>query len=204
MSNRTPSTVEKYYLMYEHLASNYASKIFNYERQGYEYQDILQELKIKIYSSIVAYAKKWMEYKRTGRYKPVPIEYYIKNALVNRQKDYIKQFNYETVENSDKISIQRNSFDYSVYTENNSEIDLGKCICVINGIDLFEGLEDDAKRCFALYIKGFSIPKLKTMFKRKFNSESVIQNQIHYLSSFRKELMDFDTKRHTLYAFEEE
>lgn len=205
MSNqRNPKYVEKIYLRYEPLASTYAAQIFNYERSSYERQDIVQELKIKIYTSILAYGKKWTEYRRTGRYKPVPIEFYIKSALVNRTKDFIREFNYETVENADKISVQRNSFDYSFQHGADSSIDLNHCVCEINGVDLLEGLEGNQKRCFVLYIKGFTITKLRKMFSQQFNAEMVIQNQIKLLQEKKEILMTFDEVKYEMYAFDEE
>ncbi len=204
MSQRTPSHVEKFYLQYEHMANAYAGTIFNYERHGYERQDIVQELKIKIYNSIIAYAKKWAEYRETGRYKPVPIKFYIQSALVNRTKDFIKEFNNDTVESADKLSIESDSFDYSIYTDIDSTIDLDKCICQINGVDLFEGIENDMeRRCFALYIKGYTITKLKVIFKNHFNAEPLIQNQIKSLRGRQGELFQFSTTKHTIFAFEE-
>jgi hypothetical protein len=204
MPNANPKYIEKFYLRYEHLASTYASQIFNFERNGYERQDVVQELRIKIYNSIIAYCKKWTEYRATGRYKPVPIEFYIKTALVNRTKDFIREFNYETVENCDKISIQRHSFDYAEQHMVDSDIDLNKCVCEINGVDLMKDLTGNQRKCFSLYIKGFTITKLKSMFSKQFNAELVIQNQIKYLRTQKETLMSFDSVRHEMYVFDEE
>lgn len=204
MAARNPKSIEKFYLRYEYLANVYASQIFNYERVGCERQDIVQEFKIKIYTSILAYIKKWEEYRRTDRYKPVPIEYYIKSALVNRAKDFIKEFNYENVENSEKLSIQRNSFDYSVQHNIESDIDLNNCVIEINGVDLLQGLGFYEKRCFVLYIKGFTITKLKKLFVSHFNAEVIIQNQIKLLKECKDVLMSFETKSYEMYAFDED
>ena len=203
MPVRNPKMIEKIYLRYEYLANNYASQIFNFERSGYERQDIVQELKIKIYNAIMAYINKWEEYRKTGRYKPVPIMYYIKTALVNRTKDFIRELNYETVENSDKLSIQRDNFDYSVQHNIDSNIDLNKCICEINGIDLLQGLDWLEKRCFVLHIKGFTLTKLRSMFIKHFNAELMIQNHINVLREQSNTLMSFDTKKYEMYAFED-
>jgi len=204
MATRNPSNVDKFYLRYEYLANNYASTVFNYERSGYERQDVVQEFKIKIYNAIIAYCRKWQEYKDTGRYKPVPIEFYIKSALVNRQKDFIREFNYETVENSEKLSIQSNSFDYAVQHNVDSSIDLNNCVCEINGVDLLQGLSGNQKKCFVLYIKGFTITKLKKMFIEQFNAETLIQNQVRILRSHQETLMSFDTVKYEMYAYEED
>jgi len=204
LSSKNPKNVEKFYLRYEPMATYYASKIFNYERSGYEKQDIVQELRIKIYTSIIAYCKKYTKYQKTKRYPPVPIEFYIKTALVNRTKDFIKEFNYETVENADKISIQSNSFDFSTQYEIDSNINLNKNVCEINGVNLLQGLEGHRKGCFILYIKGYTITKLKKMFEHHFNAEIVIQNQIKFLKEKSEQLMVFDEKRYVMYSFEEE
>jgi hypothetical protein len=188
------SIIEKFYLRFEYLAYNYAKQIFNYERSGYEYQDIIQELKIKIYTSILGYAHKWQEYKQTGKYKPVPIKFYIKTALINRTKDFIKQFNQETVENVNKISI--NQFDYGVYNTMVSRMDLNKRICTINGVDLFHKISEQEKKCFALYLKGFPMNKLLKVFP-KIIVPDLINKQLTYLNSRKEDLLDYVKIKYT-------
>jgi hypothetical protein len=137
---KTPSAILKFYNRFEHLAEKYAKQVFNYERYGYERQDIVQEFKIKLYTSIITYGEKLMEYKETGKYKPVPIEFYLKSAMVNKVKDFVRKLNLEEVANSNRVSIEDNTFDYSVYNDMVSELDLQKNVYmkVWNGlINLF-------------------------------------------------------------------
>ena len=47
------------YSRYEYLAGKYASKIFAYEQLSFEYEDLLQEFRVKIFTSIKAYAVRW-------------------------------------------------------------------------------------------------------------------------------------------------
>ncbi len=197
--NKQQPIAEKFYLRYEYLAYSYAKQIFNYERSGYEYQDILQELKIKIYTTILAYARKWQEYKTTGKFKPVPMEFYIKTAMVNRTKDFIKQFNQESVENVDKISIS--NFDYGVQSTMVSRMDLSKRICTINGVDLFYKMSEVEKKCFALYLKGFTVPKLIKLFPKVVVLE-LINDQITYLNHRKNDLLNYVKIKHTTITFE--
>ena len=40
---------ERLYLKYEYLAKKYANKIFSFEELAFEYEDLLQEFRIKIF-----------------------------------------------------------------------------------------------------------------------------------------------------------
>lgn len=198
--NQNQTMAEKFYLKYEWMANNYANQIFNYKRFGYQYDDLLQELRIKIYTSILSYAKKWQEYKQTNRYKPVPLKFYIKTALINRTKDFIKQFNQEIVENVDKIPIE--NFDYGIYSTMDSKIDLSKLICTINGIDLFYQMVGNQRRCFALFLKGFPIYKLNKIFPKLEVSE-LINKQIDYLKCKKSDFIDYNTMNFKTIMFNE-
>lgn len=190
------SAIENIYKKYEYLATQYSNKIFNFERYGYEKEDILQEFRIKIYTSIISYASRWAEYKETGKYKPVPIKFYIKSAMVNKTKDFIKLFNSDTVENKQKISIQKDEFDYSEHSSLESELDLNNSICIINGVDLFYGLVGRKRQIFSLFLKGFTIPDLSDKFE-KIDVIKLISNQIDYLKTKKHELNDFAIERYS-------
>ena len=181
----------KLYNEHEHLAAHYAKKIFNYERFGYEFEDIVQELRIKISQSIHTHMRKTKEYEVEKRYKPIPLSYYLKCAMSNRVKDFIKVFNSERVENVEKISIEDDSFDLGYYSTANSTIDLNKCNCEINGVDLFHGLTIKRQRIiFALYLKGYDKRKLKRSFSMKDDQLSFIDSQVAYLQTRKKDLYD--------------
>jgi hypothetical protein len=201
--NRT-SVILKFYNKYEHLASTYAKQIFNYERYGYEKADIVQEFKIKLYTSIISYAEKLQEYKETGKYKPVPIEFYLKSAMVNKVKDFVRKFNTEDVANTNKISIQDNNFDYSVYNDMASELDLKNHVCVINGVDLLENLALLEKFVFVLYLKGHTIREIKRKFKKVTDPSKVIEHQINYLKTKHSEIYDRRTIEYKVFSYNED
>ena len=85
--------VEIFYHRYSHLADYYAKKVWDTNNIGMELDDVKQELRIKLYLSIKTYARKWGEFKRTGRVKPMPIEFYLRTVMVNQVRDFIKEIN---------------------------------------------------------------------------------------------------------------
>jgi len=83
------SQVTRFYKHYLPLIRQYMRKI-EIADAAIELSDIEQELKMKLYQSIIAYGKKWAYYRKTGKLKPIPIEYYIKTTLNNRMIDLYK------------------------------------------------------------------------------------------------------------------
>lgn len=83
------STVNKFYKKFEPFIKGYTSKI-EITDNSIELCDIEQELKIKLYTSIIAYGKKWGHWRKTGKLKPIPIEFYIKTVLNNKMIDLYK------------------------------------------------------------------------------------------------------------------
>jgi hypothetical protein len=192
------SIVLKYYNRYEHLATHYAKQIFEAGKIGYEFDDLVQEFRIKIYTSIIAYAAKWRKYQVLKRYKPIPIEYYIKSALVNRSKDFIRLINEAEYIN---ISVEQDGFDYGKIQSIESHIVINKdvCQCNINGVDLLEGLTDWEARCFMMFLRGFTIGKLSKIFKPKFIASEVINRQIQFLQPKRAQLLENQVQSFTHY-----
>lgn len=197
--------VTEYYNKYKHLATEYANKVFNYERYGYEKSDVIQELNIKIYMSIVRYSKQWAEYRETGTMKPVPLEYYLRTAMVNKVKDFIKKFNQNNIANIDKISIgeEDNSVDVGSSTTMESKIDLNHCICIINDVDILLNLKGDRKICFSKFLAGFTINELSKEFK-EINVNNLIEMHKQYLKTRKKNgLLDFTTQTFQTFHSEE-
>lgn len=87
------SKQEQFYERYQHLADYYAKKVWETGNIGMDRDDIEQELRIKLFLAIKTYAKKWAEYRRTGRLKPIPIEFYLKTVMLNKVRDFIKEIN---------------------------------------------------------------------------------------------------------------
>lgn len=192
------STVLKYYHQFEHLATDYAKKIFESGKIGLEYEDLVQEFKIKIYTSIIAYAARWKRYKREGRYKPVPIEYYVKCALSKRKIDFIKQIKEEK---QVTLSVEQDGFDYGLLHTIDSHVVINSKVCKaeVNGVDLLEGLTTLEARCFMLFLRGFTIGKLQKIFKSKFEANTVINKQVEFLQSKKQQLLENQTYHFTSY-----
>lgn len=191
------SPIQVLYSKHEYLAKFYADKIFNFERFGYEKIDIIQEFRIKIYTSIISHSEKWAEYRKTGKYKPVPIEYYLKAAMVNKVKDFIKLFNMEIVENIDKISIESDGFDYGLGSDVTSVISLNDNICEINGIDIFQGLIGRKKTIFSEYISGVSIKEICEKYPM-IDVQNVINQQVERLKPYKERLYDFHVQEYSM------
>ena len=201
--SRPISAIQQLYSSYEYMAKSYAEKIFNYERYGYEKEDVIQEFRIKIYTSIISYSEKWAEYKKTGKYKPVPIEFYLKTAMVNKVKDFIKLFNMPIIENVDKISIESDGFDYSEFSTITSVISLNEDVCEINGVDLMSGLVGRKRTIFCDYLLGYSIKEISAKFPT-LDVESVINNQIQYIKGLKENLLDYQKHEYSMISYNED
>ena len=178
---RLQTAILKHYNTYEPLAIEYAAKIFNSEYTGMEIEDIAQDLRIRIFTSVITYGEKWGDYKKIiagGGYapKPIDIQYYIRSALANKVKDYIKRLGsetkqdvrWETIDNmdrknidlrytkthrnidySEKVAIDSDTFDMGLMDTMDSTLErnpLGKDIMIINGVDLLQGLDKHFER----------------------------------------------------------
>lgn len=195
------SIILKWYNRYEYLATKYAHQIFESRKIGFDYEDLLQEFKMKIYTSIIAYSRKWEKWKLTGKYKPIHVEMYIKSALVNLTKDFMKQIStteYKTV------SVEQDGFDYGLLTSMESHIVINSsyCKCEINGVDLLEGLTDMESRCFMLFLRGHTIGKLNKIFKCRFQANKIIRRQVEFLQTKKSELLENKTYQFMHYVTE--
>lgn len=141
---------EKLYHEYEYLAKKYANKIHSYENLAYEYDDLLQEFRIKIFLSIKAYGKRWSEYRKGNKPKPVPIKYYLECACANKMRDFLRVL---TRENT-RVSIEDINFDYGI--AQNSFVDVENNIYIVNDVNLLEGLNGKERAVFALYLRGYN------------------------------------------------
>ena len=175
---------EKFYYEYEYLARKYANKIHSYENLSYEYDDLLQEFRIKIFLSIKAYGKRWSKYRKGIAPKPVPIKYYLECACGNKMRDFLRVLTRENV----RISTDEINLDYGV--EMNSFVDADKNIYIVNDVDLLEGLSGKERMVFALYLQGYNErllhkvycsrkkrKELKKMGKEPITAKDVIETQ---------------------------
>lgn len=138
------------YKRYEYLARKYANKIYSYEQLSFEYDDLLQEFRIKIFTSIKAYGKRWSKYRKGEASKPVPLKYYLECACGNKMRDFMKLITRENY----KTSIEDINFDYGITMNNNIVVD--KAVFIVNDVDLLEGLSGKERVVFALYLQGYN------------------------------------------------
>lgn len=161
---------EKLFSEYEYLAKKYASKVYEFENLGFEYQDVLQEFRIKIWTAIQAYEKRLEAYEQGVAPKPIPIKFYLESACANKVRDFIKYIN----EAGYTSSIEDMNFDYGVLDE--TEINPSVNRFILNGVDLLEGLEGSERAIFSLFLKGYQ-KKVFGKVKSNVNAAKVIKQQ---------------------------
>lgn len=149
---------EKIYLRYEYLAKKYASQIFSYEELGFTMDDLIQEFKIKIFTSIKAYGRRWAKYRKGEASRPIPIRYYLECACGNKRRDFMK---YITNENY-KVRIDEINYDFGV--EDDYAIDVKANKFIVRGIDLLEGLTGKERLVFSLYLRGYNMTFLRKVY----------------------------------------
>lgn len=184
MPKQKPS--HKLFQRYEYLAEMYAQKLYKFENLGLEREDIVQELKLKIFTSIKSYVKRWKEYRETGIGKPVPLIFYLQTSLNNKLKDLMQKITKESV----KISIQRNEFDYG-FSEDFTKIDFDNKEIVVRGVDFFEGLGEYEKSAFSLYLKGYPLKIINKVYRNRIEEPSVfIRKQVAKIAEEKEMLLD--------------
>jgi len=173
--------LNKLYKEYEYLANIYAKKLFSFERIGYEREDIVQDLKLKILTSLRTYKLKWKEFERTGRYKPIPVLYYLRTALINRVKDLMTQISKENL-----VFVEEFKTDVG-FADDFTLIDFKKQKIIVREVDFLAGLFGNEKPAFLLYLKGYPINYIQKLFKKE-KINLIVKKQVNHLKSFEKEL----------------
>lgn len=154
---------EKLFSEYEYLAKKYASKVYEFENLGFEYQDVLQEFRIKIWTAIQAYEKRLEAYEQGIAPKPIPIKFYLESACANKVRDFIKYINQTPYASSmDEIE-----FDYGVSEE--TDINPSTNRFIINGVDLLEGLCGKERIVFSLFLRGCK----KNIYSKVYKGDAV-------------------------------
>lgn len=143
-------TSEKLYFKYDYLAKKYAAKVFSYEELSYEFEDLVQEFRLKIFTSIKAYGRRYARYRKGQDTKPVHIRYYLECACGNKLRDFIKYISRE----NHKVRIDDISYDFGVECE--TEINPTCNKFVIRSIDMLEGLCGKERLIFSLYLRGYN------------------------------------------------
>ena len=149
---------EKIYLRYEYLAKRYASQIFSYEELGFTMDDLIQEFKIKIFTSIKAYGRRWAKYRKGEASRPIPIRYYLECACGNKKRDFMKYISNENY----KVRIDEINYDFGV--EDDYAIDVKANKFIVRGIDLLEGLTGKERLIFSLYLRGYNMTFLRKVY----------------------------------------
>lgn len=149
---------EKLYMKYEYLAKKYAARIFAYEELSYEFEDLVQEFRLKIFTSIKAYGRRYARYRRGEDSKPVHIKYYLECACGNKMRYFVKYISRENY----KVRIDDVNFDFGV--ENETDIDVDKNKFIIRGIDMLEGLSGKERAVFSLFLRGYNMNVLNKVY----------------------------------------
>jgi DNA-directed RNA polymerase specialized sigma24 family protein len=165
---------EKLYQKYEFLAKKYANKIFSYHEISFEYEDLLQEFRIKIFTSIKSYGRRWSKFRKGEAPRSVPIRYYLEAACCNKARDFIKYISRE----NHKVSIDEINYDFGVGNDNNVDPTANKFI--VNGVDLLEGLSGKERAIFSLYLRGRNLTFLRKVYfsnsKEKESKRKVVES----------------------------
>ena len=149
---------EKVYLKYEYLAKKYASKIFSYEALSFEYEDLVQEFRLKIFTSIKAYGRRYARFLRGEAPRPVPIKYYLEAACGNKARDFMKFISREGY----KVRIDDINYDYGIESDSVTDTRANKFI--VNGVDLLEGLKGKERAVFSLFLRGYNASFLRKVY----------------------------------------
>lgn len=175
--------VEVFYNRYAYLADYYAKKVWDTNNIGMELDDVKQELRIKLFLSIKTYARKWGEYKKTGRMKPMPIEFYLKTSMLNQVRDFIKEIN--KVNFCDLDTVYNLQISQEVLEISRTDIKVG----FQNLSDLFE--DKKQKRIMKLYflhnyeVKNlFKFSKQKTKVEREKEIKETVNDGLQKIREF--------------------
>ena len=148
-------------------------------------EDIQQELKIRLWTAIESYLKKYKEYKKTGREKPVPLKFYLKTVMINKVKDFIRDINSEVK----TVPMSTINFDYG--TEDfNVNVDFRNKKVMVGLTDILHDIPEDEKKFFMLYLKGFPISKINKINKSKKSAKNSIKRNIEKLRTWVPELLE--------------
>lgn len=161
MNNAKKKPSEILFEKYSWLAGKYAGRIYSYENISYEYEDLLQEFRIKIYTSIKAYGRRYLKYRRGEARKPVPLRYYLEAACGNKMRDFTREITRE----SGKLRMDAVRYDYGI--EQDTEISPEENRFTLHGVDLLEGLTGKERVVFSLYLRGYNIAFINKVYFNK-------------------------------------
>lgn len=150
---------EKAYKELEFLAVKYANKLYSYEELSLERDDLLQEFRLKIFTSIKAYGRRWLAYRRGTAARPVPLRYYVECACSNKCTDLMRAIRKE----NHKLRIDQTAYDCGIEDIVQTEPELNRF--VINGVDVLANLTGMKRVIFSLHIRGRSRGMMARMLR---------------------------------------
>lgn len=153
------SKIEKIYFRHEKMVDYYASKVFNERNVSLTKDDIKQELKMRLWSAIQTYLKKYEDYMKNDGVKPIPLPFYLKTVMINRIKDFIKEIN--TVQN---VSVEEVSYDFG-RSDFSSNICLEDKSISVGHTNILEDFTDSDRKMLFLSIRGVDIKKISKIYK---------------------------------------
>lgn len=173
------SAVNNIFYRYDYLCTYYANKIWNNDNPALEKADIIQELRLKLFVSISTYLEKYEEYLKSGKSKPIPLEFYLRTVMINRSKDLIR----EITRGSVNFSIEDSGFHFG----NNAQPTLTEGYDIKVGfqslLELFDG--DDRTVMKLFFIKDFNRRKLLKLFKnKKLMPEPILESGLEKIRLF--------------------
>lgn len=139
---------EKAYKELEYLAVKYANKLYSYEEISLERKDLLQEFRLKIFTSIKAYGRRWLAYRRGEAARPVPLRYYVECACSNKCTDLMRAIKKE----NHKLRIDQTNYDCGI--EDTVQVEPETNHFVVNGVDVLRNLTGMKRMIFSLHIRG--------------------------------------------------
>lgn len=174
------SASERVFKKYQYLSEKTARKI-NVGISSYELEDLIQEFNMKLWSSIKAYGRKYLAYRRGEEPKPVPLKYYLQSVIANKAKDMMKYLS----RTSSNLRIDDVSYDYGMVDE--TRIIPEKNTFIVKDVNLLEGLQGIDKAVFSMYLRGYNTSVIK---KISGDANQIIKRQKKYIAdTYESELL---------------
>lgn len=176
--------VEKWYKRHDKIPRQYVNKLGGYEKISWERSDIVQELNIKMLTTIRAWGRRYREFQHTGRYEPVQVDIFIRTAMVNRMKDFFKYVQRAPSFQEINYASEGGNIDIVSHSASLGEtiVDLPGKRLMICGEDLLTGLQSSKEKAvFILNFMGFKPHELD----KKFASPGFVPSQIVALHQVR-------------------
>ena len=154
------TVIDKYFNKYEHLPKIYASKLFSYSLIGFTKDDVIQELNVKLITALSAYGRAYLKFQRgESNYPPMPLEPYLKMAMLNRLKDLMRKIQKER-------EVRVDGFDVEIGIDPTfNVIDFAGKEIIIGEIDLLAGFNRNEKALIIMFLKGYPIKALNKITK---------------------------------------